>query len=345
MNKVKIGIYGAASISAGKLMDLLLSHPAAKIEWVISETQPGNPVSDIHPQLHYRTDLCFCAYKPQLLDQIDLVFSCKRPTDTFAIIDDVITKGKKLIDLSADYRLKDPAEFKAWYGKEHTHTNLLKTAVYGLPELHRGAISKAVILANPGCYTTAAILACAPVLKADYAKGVTDVIIDAVSGVSGAGRTAKEENMFINVDGNIRTYRVGTHQHTPEIEQELSAATGRGIKILFVPHVGPFYAGILANCYIRLADGEPLPTQNDVLKTLVDFYAGEPFVRVMPPGTYPSILNVVNTNYCDIGCAIDTRTRTIVLFSAIDNLVKGAAGQAVENMNLMFGIGETTGLL
>lgn len=344
VSKIRIGIYGGASISAGKLMDILLRHPQAQIKWAVSETQPGAPVCDTHTFLRHRTELTYSAYSDELLQEVDIVFSCKRPTDTFAIVDQLMDAGKKLIDLSADYRLKNTDDFEKWYGKQHTHPKALATAVYGLPELHRAQICKTKILANPGCYTTASILACAPFAKTGLASQ-EPIIIDAVSGASGAGRTAKEENLFINVNENVRAYRIGTHQHTPEIEQELSLIAKQPVKTLFVPHVGPFYAGIMADCFIKLAPETTMPTLEDLHQRMTDFYAREPFVRIMPLGKLPQINNVLNTNFCDLGVAIDERTHTIIAFSAIDNLVKGAAGQAVENMNIMFGLPEGTGLM
>ena len=343
MIKIRIGIYGAASISAGKLFEILLRHPHAEIKWAISETLPGKKVSSTHTQLVGRTDLTFSEFEDDLLDEIDVVFSCKRPTETFGIIDSIISKEKRLIDLSADYRLKNQDDFKFWYGKDHTKSSALHRAVYGMPEFYRDQIRDAQIVANPGCYTTASILACAPFAKAGLAS-YTPITIDAVSGVSGAGRAAKEENLFINVDSNVRTYRVGTHQHTPEIEQELRNVTGHPVKILFVPHVGPFYSGILADCFFRLPYDAKTPTIDEAYSILASYYQNEPFIRVLPKGSLPQITNVLNTNFCEIGVSTDDRTNTVCVFSAIDNLVKGASGQAVHNMNIMFGLPETTAL-
>ena len=343
MIKIRIGIYGAASISAGKLFEILLRHPHAEIKWAISETLPGKKVCSTHHQLGGRTDLEFSKFEEHLLDEIDVVFSCKRPTETFGIIDSILRKGIKLIDLSADYRLKNREDFKTWYGKEHTKSSALSLAVYGMPEFYRNQIRYAQIIANPGCYTTASILACAPFAKAGFASYST-ITVDAVSGVSGAGRAAKEENLFINVDSNVRTYRVGTHQHTPEIEQELRNVAGHPVKVLFVPHVGPFYSGILADCFFKLSYDAKMPTDDEAYSILASYYHKEPFIRVLPQGTLPQIANVLNTNFCEIGVTTDARTNTVCVFSAIDNLVKGASGQAIHNMNIMFGLPETTAL-
>jgi N-acetyl-gamma-glutamyl-phosphate reductase len=252
--------------------------------------------------------------------------------------------------LSGDFRLKDPTLYDTWYGMSHTLSELLPTAVYGLPEVRKDAIRQARLLANPGCYTTASILAARPFIAAGIGSG-SPAIIHAISGVSGAGRAAKEENLFISVDSNVRSYRIGSHQHTPEIEQELTIPGADGhpcrspAHVLFVPHVGPYQDGIMATVYLPLDPSGPVSSQQDCEDILRQAYQGQPFVRIRPATAMPQIAHVVGTNFCDIGVTVDLRTETVIVVSCIDNLIKGAAGQAVQNMNLMFGFEETTALL
>jgi N-acetyl-gamma-glutamyl-phosphate reductase len=352
--QLRVGIIGAAGLGAGRLIDILLRHPYAQLVTLVSESSPGAPVWSVHSQLRH-CDLKFDDFDLKKLSKCDIVFSCKRPGDTFPYVREILESGAKFIDLSADYRLKNAADYPQWYGLEHPYPKLLREAVYGMPELYREKIAKARLVANPGCYTTTAILACAPLVRAGFGVHYP-IVVDAISGVSGAGRAPKLENQFIAVDENVRAYRIGNHQHTPEIEQELTfAARSRrakrpasappAVKILFVPHVGPYKVGIMADCYLRLADDEPLPSVDELYSLLTEAYADEPFVRVYPPDSLPQIEAVANTNFCDIGVRVDPRTRTIVVISVTDNLVKGAAGQAVQNMNIMFGIEETTALM
>lgn len=349
---VRVGIVGAAGLGAGRLIDILLRHPRAQLVTLISESSPGAPVWTVHPQLRH-TQLKFDDFDLKKLSTCDIVFSCKRPGDTFPYVEEILATGAKFIDLSADYRLKNPSDYPQWYGFEHRFPKLLREAVYGLPEIYRTKIAKARLVANPGCYTTTAIIACAPLVRAGFGVG-QPIVVDAISGVSGAGRAPKLENQFIAVAENVRAYRIGNHQHTPEIEQELTFAAAKKrkpkepsppVRVLFVPHVGPYKVGIMADCYLRLEDDEPLPTADELYQILSEAYADEPFIRVYPPDSLPQIEAVANTNYCDIGVRVDHRTRTIVLISVTDNLLKGAAGQAVQNMNIMFGIEETSGLL
>jgi N-acetyl-gamma-glutamyl-phosphate reductase len=343
--RLKIGIIGAAGLSAGKLMELLLRHPSAELFCLVSESSPGAPVTSSHPQLRGRTALRFDDMDFDKLAECDVVFSAKKAGDSFRYIEKLVAGKSRVIDLSGDYRLTAPEDFQTWYKLDHLHTSLLGTAVYGLPELHRERIRTAQLLANPGCYTTTSILACAPFVRQGHGLQ-SPIIVDAISGVSGAGRNAKPENQYLSVAENVRAYRIGNHQHTPEIEQELSRAAGNGSKItmLFVPHVGPYKAGIMATCYLRAKDGKGL-TENGLYDVLSETYSGEPFVRVYEPGSLPQIEHVVGTNFCDIGATYDPRTQTIVVISVTDNLIKGAAGQAIQNMNIMFGLPETAGLL
>lgn len=351
---LKIGIIGAAGVGAGRLLDILLNHPNAEIVSCVSESSPGKPVYSAHPQLRGRTQLTFDSMDIEKLTACDVVFSCKKAGDSFAYVADVLSGKARLIDLSGDYRLGDSALYPNWYGLEHKFPDLVKNkrAVYGLPEFYREQIKTARLLANPGCYTTTSILACAPFVAAGIGLD-SPIIVNAISGVSGAGRTPKPENLFLSVSDNVRAYRIGNHQHTPEIEQELAAVVSGDksagkespVTVLFVPHVGPYKTGIMADCYLRVPDSMEMPTTEQAYQIVAKAYRDEPFVRVYEPGQIPQVDFVVGSNYCDIGVVADERTRTIVAVSVTDNLVKGAAGQAVQNMNIMFGIPETTGLL
>lgn len=352
--KIQAGIVGAAGLSAGRLLDLLLNHPHVEIVSAVSDSSPGKPLHSAHPELRGRTDLVFDSFDQKRLSECDVVFSCKRAGDSFAYVAELLSGKARLIDLSGDYRLGDSALYPHWYGLEHKFPDLVKNkrAVYGLPELYREEIKTASLLANPGCYTTTSILACAPFVAAGIGLD-SPIIINAISGVSGAGRNARAENMFLSVSENVRAYRIGNHQHTPEIEQELSAVASKAdspgspapVTVLFVPHVGPYKAGILSDCYLRVPDGMTMPTTEEAYKLVAECYRGEPFVRVYEPGQLPQVEYVAGTNFCDIGVVADERTRTIVAVSVTDNLLKGASGQAVQNMNIMFGFPETAGLL
>lgn len=351
---VKVGVVGAAGLSGGKLIDILADHPAVELVTCVSESSPGEPLWKTHPQLRARLDMRFDVYDIEKLGECDIVFSCRKAGESFSYIEELLAAGVRVIDLSGDYRLKSVEVFQKWYDLPHPFPGLLEQAVYGLPEYYREKIREAALVANPGCYTTTSILACAPLVAAGLGTG-SPIIIDAISGVSGAGRAAKLETQFISVSGNVRAYRVGTHQHTPEIEQELSEAARRGsagkggsgaepVRLLFVPHVGPYSVGIMANCYLR-ADGKQNIDDQYLFHLLLETYKREPFVRVYEPGGLPQIEYAAGTNFCDIGAKYDPRTGTIVVISVTDNLIKGAAGQAVQNMNIMFGIDETAGLM
>lgn len=347
---IKAGIIGAAGLSAGKLLEILLRHPGVSIHTCISESSPGEPVHSVHPQLRGLLEKKFDGFEPAKLAECDVVFSCKKAGDSFGYILDLLKSGARIIDLSGDYRLSSSDVFHRWYGIPHKHPDLLEQSVYGLPEWHREEIRTAKLIANPGCYTTTSILGCAPFVAAGFG-GEAPIVVDAISGVSGAGRAAKLENQFISVAENVRAYRIGNHQHTPEIEEELShiceSTAGAGhadIRVLFVPHVGPYKIGIMATCYLRTTKAGGMDDES-LYQLAAARYHGEPFVRVYEPGRLPQIENVANTNFCDIGVKYDVRTSTLVVISVTDNLIKGAAGQAVQNMNIMFGFDETAALL
>ncbi|MBX7243899.1 MAG: N-acetyl-gamma-glutamyl-phosphate reductase [Candidatus Sumerlaeaceae bacterium] len=362
-NQIKVAIIGATSISAGKLLGILQRHNRVAIEVLVSDSSVGDKVRAFHSQLRGSLgDRQFEPYDPDRITKCDLVFSCKRPGETFDFVEQVIGAGARFVDFSGDFRLKDPNDFEFWYKLLHRQTELLKESVYGLPELYRNQIRTANLVANPGCYTTTAILGLTPIVGAGYVKD-DPIIINAISGVSGAGRMAKEENLHINVSDNVRAYKVGDHQHIPEIEQELSRVSDmnstsseflklgfkdvrrKSVTVLFAPHVGPYNDGIMVTAYCRVHKSAPHPSREAIMELYQEAYANEPFVRVYDSGELPQVKNVVGTNYCDIGFKYDARTETIVVVSVTDNLIKGAAGQAVQNMNIMFGFEETAGLL
>ena len=349
--KIKVGIIGAAGLSAGKLLEILARHPQIEIATCVSESSPGQPVYTAHPHLRGVIDKRFDGFEPALLAECDVVFSAKKAGDSFGYILDLLNSGARIIDLSGDYRLSSSDVFHRWYGIPHKHPDLLERSVYGLPEWHREQIRTSRLVANPGCYTTTSILGCAPFAAIGLGAGLP-IVVDAISGVSGAGRAAKLENQYISVAENVRAYRVGNHQHTPEIEEELAKicqikrpGEDREVKVLFVPHVGPYKIGIMATCYLRTENFAGELSDEMLYELAANQYRDEPFVRVYEPGRLPQIEGVAGTNFCDIGVKYDARTSTVVVISVTDNLIKGAAGQAVQNMNIMFGFAETAGLL
>jgi N-acetyl-gamma-glutamyl-phosphate reductase len=259
------------------------------------------------------------------------------------VVDPLVGSGKKVVDLSADFRLRDTNLYKKWYG-EHKSKELLKEAVYGLPELNRDSIKGARLVANPGCYPTSAILSLAPVISA----GLIDtgsIIIDSKSGISGAGRSASIEHSFAEVAPGFKAYKVGCHRHTPEIEQELGLIAGQAVTVTFTPHLIPTSRGILTTVYTEIEGGAGAATAAAIRDQYLKFYDGEPFVRIMPEGEFPDIKDVRCSNYCDIGFVVDEKRGKLIVISAIDNLVKGASGQAVQNMNIMNSVEETSGLV
>jgi N-acetyl-gamma-glutamyl-phosphate reductase len=275
----------------------------------------------------------------QICKLCDVVFLALPHGVSMNIAPEFVKAGKKVIDLSADYRLRDLKIYETWYGK-HSSAKFIKEAVYGIPELYRAKIKKSNFIANPGCYPTSIILGLAPVLKKKLLD-VSTIIADSASGVSGAGREPLTGSLFCEVDGGFKAYKVGKHRHLPEIEQELNALAGEKFAISFTPHLLPVKRGILNTIYTTLKKDISLKTLHSLYSL---FYEGEKFVRICPEGVYPNISSVCGSNYCDIGLAVDPRTNRIIIMAAIDNLIKGAAGQAVQNMNIMCGFEEDAGL-
>jgi N-acetyl-gamma-glutamyl-phosphate reductase len=333
----RVAILGATGYSALEAIKLLLRHPQAEITAVTSRQEGNPPISQSHPSLVKRLELPLeDLAAEEIVKRADCVFSCLPHGVTSLLVPQLLAGGARVVDFSADYRLRDPAVFAKWYGEPHNDPGRLADAVYGLPELFRESIKKAKLIANPGCYPTSAILALAPLLKAGVIE-TGDILIDSKSGVSGAGRTLKLGSLFAECNESVAAYNVGKHRHTPEIEQILSTASGQPIEVIFTPHLIPMDRGILTTAYSRPKAGV---TEKQLLDTLREFYAKEPFVRVVEH--LPSTKEATDTNYCDVTVRL-VRGRVITI-SVIDNLIKGAAGAAVQNFNLMYGYPETTAL-
>jgi len=337
---IKAAIFGASGYTGQELTRILSGHSRVKLVAVTSRRFDGKPVAEVFPSLHSLTALTYQNTTPAQIGKLcDVVFLALPHGISMEIAPEFIKAGKTVIDLSADYRLRDVKNYEAWYGK-HTSYKFIKDAVYGMPELYRQKVKKTKLIANPGCYSTSIILGLAPLLKKKLVD-VSTIIADSASGVSGAGREPLIGSLFCEVDGGFKAYKVGKHRHLPEIEQELNALAGKKFAISFTPHLLPAKRGILSTIYAKLEKDISL-TQ---LHALYDaFYANEQFVRICPEGIYPNISSVCGANYCDIGLAVDPRTKRVIIMAAIDNLIKGAAGQAVQNMNIICGFNEDAGL-
>ena len=339
---LKVAVAGASGYTGGELLRLLSLHPHVQVVAVTSEKSSGRPVAEIFPNLKGFFNLTLQPLAPQeLAEKADLIFTALPHGTSIGSVSEIVKAGKRVVDLSADFRLRDPSLYQEWYGIEHTDKGLLEKAVYGLPELYREQIRGAVLVANPGCYPTASILALSPLLKSRLILHER-IYIDAKSAVSGAGRVPSLPYHFPEAHEGLEAYKVGTHRHIPEIEQVLSDISGEGITVSFVPHLIPVNRGLLCTVYAPLASSIEV---DGVITVYKKFYGNEPFVRVLDTGQQPNIRNVRGANFCDIGIAIDRRNRCIIVTSAIDNLVKGAAGEAIQNMNIMMGFEETTGLM
>lgn len=339
---LRVAIIGASGYTGGELARLLCNHPEVSITAATSRQYDGKPLSEIYPHLRRRVDIiCRNHSVEEITDLADFVFCAVPHKTAMDIVPHFIKAGKKVVDLSADFRLQDISLYEKWYQK-HNAPELVGMAVYGLPELYRKEIQKACLVANPGCYVTAITLALAPLLQ----NGCIDsssIIADAKSGTSGAGRSASVGTLFCEVTDGFRAYKVGgNHRHIPEIEQNLSLLAGKPVTISFTPHLLPISRGILSTVYANLAVDLDEP---DLHRLYRKRYDRESFIRILDHDQQPATQYVRGSNYCDIGLKIDARTRRVVITSAIDNIVKGASGQAVQNMNLMCGFGEETGLL
>ena len=342
MDKIRVGIIGATGYAGQEIVRILSNHPQAEIVTLASHSYAGKPYSSVYPN-HRSIHDVVCAEEDmeELAEQADVIFLALPHGLASAKVTEEILKKCKIIDLGADFRLKDPAVYEQWYKTEHHGKELLaKEAVYGLCEWNREQIRTTRLLANPGCYTTCSILSLSPLVAEGMIQN-DSIIIDAKSGVSGAGRGAKLENLYAEVNESIKAYGVGTHRHTPEIEEQLGYRAGENITLTFTPHLVPMNRGILATEYAKLTKDV---TWEEVKAVYDKYYANEKFVRVLEKDVYPETKWVEGSNYVDIGFKIDPRTNRIIMMGAIDNLVKGAAGQAVQNMNLLFGLPEDEGL-
>jgi len=337
---IKISILGATGYTGQELVRILRQHPEAELVGLGTQQFAGRPFSGVYPHFYGLVDMiCEAVDDPRLVERADLVFLAMPHGLSAALVGDILKMGKKVIDLGADFRLSSPAVYRKWYKTEGPAPDLLKQAVYGLPEINREKIKTARVIANPGCYPTTAILGLAPLLK-NKLIDTGSIVIDSKSGVSGAGRGLSVNSLFSEVDGDFKAYGLPAHRHAPEIEQELSLIAGEKITVSFTPHLLPMTRGMLSTIYVQ-----PLtPVNLSMVQELYrEFYRDEPFIRVYPQGQYPHTKWVQGTNYCDIGLNWDERTGRITVLSVIDNLVKGASGQAVQNMNIMHGLEETLG--
>jgi N-acetyl-gamma-glutamyl-phosphate reductase len=338
---LNVAICGGSGYTGGELLRILSHHPAVILKAVTSERSAGKPVVDLFPNLHTYSNLIYEPLRTEaILDKADLFFMALPHGESQKAVDFFFKKDKKVIDLSADYRLKNAETYKQWYNVEHKFQKTLKKAVYGLPELYRQKISKANLIANPGCYPTGAILGLYPAIK-NRLIDIGSIIIDSKSGTSGAGRKSEIALSYCEVNEGFKAYAIATHRHTPEIEQELSVIAGKDIKVNFTPHLAPFDRGILSTIYARLAKSSDTKRMLEMYKKV---YTNEPFIKVLEEGRFPNVKNVRGTNHCDIGLTVNKRTSTLIIVTAIDNLMKGASGVAVQNMNIMMGFDEKTAL-
>lgn len=335
---IKVGIVGGTGYTGAELLRLLARHPAVDLRAVTSRNQAGRALADALPNLRGITTLSFSAYDREVLGQCDVVFFATPHGTAMEAVSELLDKDVRIIDLGADFRLRDAAVWQQWYGTAHRCPQLLETVVYGLPEVNRDAIRDAALVANPGCYPTAVILALLPLLESKLVD-VNGLIADAKSGVSGAGRKAVESLLYSEVSDSFKAYGASGHRHLPEIEQALQQAAGVPVPVTFVPHLTPMVRGLHATVYGTLT----VPSA-DVQACFEQRYADEPFVDVMPLGAHPETRGVKGTNMCRIAVHRLAGSDRLVVLSVIDNLVKGAAGQAVQNLNIMCGLEETCGL-
>ena len=337
---MKVSIIGASGYAGEELIRLLHGHPHAEIVHLTSERHTGEKISKLYPHLTHIYDNILDSMEDvrRIAEDSDVLFIALPHGHAMKLVKAIAGLPVHIIDLGADYRFADTSVYETWYHVPHTDPEAER--VYGLSELYRDAIRGAHLIGNAGCYTTASILALTPLVQ-EHLVQMDSILVDAVSGVSGAGRTPKESTHFPEFYDSFTAYGAVSHRHTPEIEQALSEQAGEPITINFTPHLAPIARGILATCYARLADGV---TEEDVDAAFAAQYADEFFIRLLGRGAYPSTKYVRGTNYCDIAWHIDPRTHRVIVFSAIDNLVKGAAGQAIQNMNIALGLDERTGL-
>lgn len=343
---IRVGIVGATGYAGGELVRILSGHKEAQIQWYGSKSYIDQSYASIYRNMFTIVeDICKDDNLKEMAKQVDVIFTATPQGFLASVLEEELLKKVKIIDLSADYRLKDVATYEKWYQIEHKSPCFLEEAVYGLCEVNREKIKKARLIANPGCYPTCSFLSIYPLAKEGIID-VTGLIIDAKSGTSGAGRGAKIDNLFCEVNENIKAYGVASHRHTPEIEEQLSLASGKEVLLNFTPHLVPMNRGILITAYAPLMEREDgsIPTTEELREIYQKYYEKETFVRVLEPGKTPETKWVEGSNYVDVNVVADMRTKRVIMMGAMDNLVKGAAGQAVQNMNLMFGLKEDMGL-
>ena len=344
---IKVGIIGATGYAGGELVRILSNHKEVKIMWYGSKSYIDKKYAEVYQNMFQIVDdVCKDDNLSKLCRQVDVIFTATPQGFLAGLLTEEILSNVKIVDLSADYRIKDVAVYEKWYGIEHKSPQFIEEAVYGLCEINRNKITpKTRLIANPGCYTTCSILTAYPLVK----EGIIDtdtLIVDAKSGTSGAGRGAKIPNLYCEVNENIKAYGVASHRHTPEIEEQLGYAAQKEMVINFTPHLVPMNRGILVTEYAKLnkkADGS-LYTYDEIKAVYDKYYKNEKFVRVLEKGCCPETKWVEGSNYVDVNFVIDERTGRVIMMGALDNLVKGAAGQAVQNMNLLFGLMESEGL-
>jgi N-acetyl-gamma-glutamyl-phosphate reductase len=338
---IRVAVVGATGYTGGELLRILLAHPEVRIAHVTSESRPGQKIGDIHPFLRGRLDLALETFHAKrLADTCDVAFFALPHGVGSKNIADFVAHGKRAVDLSADFRLKNVKTYETWYKVKHASPGLLKKSVYGLPELYRKDIPGSPLIANPGCYATTTILALSPLVKRNWVTPGS-LVVDAKSGVTGAGKKLDPMYLYCEVTENFQAYAVAKHRHVPEIEQVLADQSGRATAITFVPHLVPMTRGILVTAYGTL---KKKMTTAAVRRAFEEDYGGERFIRLLPEGRWPQTKDTAGTNYVDINVTIDERNRRVVVLAALDNLVKGASGQAVQNMNLLFGLPEALGI-
>lgn len=338
---IRVGIIGSTGYAGGELVRILMNHKEAEIKWFGSRSYVDKKYAEVYQNFFQIVDdKCMDDNMEALANEVDVIFTATPQGLCASLVNEDILNKVKIVDLSADFRIKDVATYEKWYGIEHKSPQFIEEAVYGLCEINREDVKKARLIANPGCYPTCSTLSIYPLAK----EGLIDmstVIIDAKSGTSGAGRGAKVDNLYCEVNENIKAYGVANHRHTPEIEEQLSYASGEEVILNFTPHLVPMNRGILITAYATLKKDV---TYEEVKAVYDKYYANEKFVRVLEKDVCPQTKWVEGSNYVDVNFKIDSRTKRIIMMGAMDNLVKGAAGQAVQNMNLMFGLKESEGL-
>jgi N-acetyl-gamma-glutamyl-phosphate reductase len=337
---IRAAVLGATGYAGAELVRILSGHPHVTLSMVTSRQYSDTAFSDVFPAMAKVVDLrCQSFSEDAVCEAADVVFAALPHKASMGVVPGLIGRGKKVIDLSADFRFKDAALYEAWY-EPHQAKDLLEVAVYGLPEIYFDEIQRASLIGNPGCYPTSVLLPLLPLVKASFVD-LDNIVADSKSGTSGAGRSVSLTTHFCEVNESFKAYKVGEHRHNPEMDEVLSLFAERAVQITFTPHLVPLTRGMLTTIYVGLKGSV---SKEDITSLLEGFFADRPFVRICPPGRFPDTRNVKGTNYCDIGVKVAERTGQLILVSVIDNLVKGASGQAVQNMNVMYGFPETAGL-